>query len=137
MRTHTKTFHIRFTEKEYARLCQYADKAGLPKTTYIRHLINGCCPRETAPEFWEFIKEVHTLRDSLHKISDLAHGFGGIQTDRLNDAMEQHKQMVLRIFDRLYSPERLDIPATLERGRKLAQEDLRDVRQNTDASNSS
>jgi DNA invertase Pin-like site-specific DNA recombinase len=53
MRTHTKTFHIRFTEKEYERLCKHADKAGLPKTTYIRFMINGCCPREKPPqEFW-------------------------------------------------------------------------------------
>ena len=46
MRTHTKTFHIRFTETEYERLCKYSKKAGLPKSTYIRHMINGCCPRE-------------------------------------------------------------------------------------------
>lgn len=30
MRTHTKTFHIRFTEKEYERLCKHAGKSGLP-----------------------------------------------------------------------------------------------------------
>ena len=103
MRTHTKTFHIRFTEKEYARLCRYATKAGLPKTTYIRHMINGCCPREAAPEFWPFMKEVHALGNNLNQLTSLAHRFGNIHTSKLDEMMEQYKQLVMRIFDKLYS----------------------------------
>jgi len=49
MRTHIKTFHIRFTEIEYERLCKYSKRAGLRKSTYIRHMINGLSPKENPP----------------------------------------------------------------------------------------
>ena len=121
MRTHTKTFHIRFTEKEYDRLCKYADKAGLPKTTYIRHMINGCCPREAAPEFWTLIKEIHALGNNLNQLTNLAHKFGSIHAAKLDEMMEQYKRLVPRIYDGFYLPENVNISATLERGKQVTE----------------
>ena len=84
MRTHTKTFHIRFTEKEYDRLCKYADKAGLPKTTYIRHMINGCRPKERPGiDYFNFMNGFYHLGNNLNQIVHLAHKFGSLHAVKL------------------------------------------------------
>ena len=128
MRTHTKTFHIRFTEKEYDRLCVYATKAKLPKTTYIRHLLNGCCPQEHhTTEFWAMMKEFHAIGNNLNQLTNLAHRVGGIHTGKLNEMMAQYKQLHAAIFDKLYSPEKINIPATLERGQQVAEDDRKEM----------
>jgi hypothetical protein len=128
MRTHTKTFHIRFTEKEYARLCRYADKAKLPKTTYIRHLLNGCCPQEHyAIEFWALMREVHAVGNNLNQLTNLAHRVGNIHAGRLDEMMEQYKCLNAVIFDKLYSPEKINIPETLERGRLFTEAEQREA----------
>ncbi len=80
MRTHTKTFDIRFTEKEYERLCKRAEKSGLPKTTYIRHMINGYAPKEQPPvSFYDFLSRwaVHPVEVAWERqkqfIADASH----------------------------------------------------------------
>jgi len=118
MRTHTKTFHIRFTENEYIRLCKYADKAGLPKTTYIRHLLNGCCPKENPPpEFWRLVRDLHALGNKLDQLIQLAQVFRSIHSARLEEIAARHSELTLAIIERMNLPESLDVPATLERWR--------------------
>ena len=128
MRTHTKTFHIRFTEAEYERLCKRAGKAGLPKTTYIRHMINGCRPKEKPPaEFWEFKREFHALGNNLNQLTHLAHMVGGIHAAKLDEMKERFNRLVLDISSRIIVPDKLDIPATLEQGRQVAEDDRKEV----------
>lgn len=128
MRTHTKTFHIRFTEAEYDRLCKYADKAGLPKTTYIRHMINGCRPKENPPmEFWEFKRELHALGNNLNQLTHLAHRVGGIHTAKLDEMKEKFNKLVITISNRMMMPDDLDIPVTLERGRQAVEDNSKEA----------
>ena len=125
MRTHTKTFHIRFTEKEYDRLCRYAAKAGLPKTTYIRHMINGCRPRENPPmEYFDFMRALFSLGNKLDALTRRAHWFGSIHATMLEDSRKRLSELILTITNRMMLPEKVDVPATLERGRQLAEAEL-------------
>lgn len=122
MRTHTKTFHIRFTEKEYERLCKYADKAGLPKTTYIRHMINGCCPHEKPPpEFWQLMKGFHAVGNNLYQLRAMAHKFGSLHAARLEEIAEDYRRLARSIEERMITPLDMDVPAVLERGREAAE----------------
>ena len=127
MRYRTKTFHIRFSEKEYDRLCKYAAKAGIPKTTYIRHMINGCQPKEKPPvDFWTFMKELHALGNNLNQLAQTAYRFGSIHTAKLEETYKQYCQFLLAITDRMQMPIKLDVPATLERGRLLAEKEQKE-----------
>jgi predicted DNA-binding protein len=122
MRTHTKTFHIRFTEKEYNRLCKYAEKAGLPKTTYIRHMINGCCPQERPDmDYYQFMQALYRLGNNLNQVTHLAHKFGSLQTGKLEQLRNQHIDLIRIITKRMILPEKLDIPTILERGQHLTE----------------
>lgn len=122
MRTHTKTFHIRFTETEYDRLCRYAAKAGLPKTTYIRHMINGCRPKERPPmEYFDFMRAIYSLGNNLNQLVHLAYRFGSVHAAMLDEFIKQYRELMLTITQRMITPDDLDIPFTLERGRQLAE----------------
>ena len=125
MRNHPITFHIRFTEKEYERLCKYAAKSGLPKTTYIRHMINGNQPREKPPiDYWKFMQKFYDMGSSFDRLADLARVQGWVESDQLQAAMEDYYNLIRQIGDRMILPEEVDVKETLERGRQVAEQDI-------------
>ena len=125
MRNHPKTFHIRFTEKEYERLCKYAEKSGLPKTTYIRHMINGNQPRERPHiDHWEFMRKFYDMGSSFDRLADLAHVQGWVESDQLQAAKEAYFDLIRQIGNRMILPEKVDVKETLERGRQVAEQDI-------------
>jgi len=124
VRNHPKTFHIRFTEKEYERLCKYAEKARLPKTAYIRHMIRGTQPREAPPmDYFEFMRKIYGLGNNLNQLAAMAHTLGWIQDDQLQAALEDYYNLIREIMDKIYSPEKVDIKEVLKRGKRLADQD--------------
>ena len=124
MRNHPITFHIRFTEKEYERLCKYAAKAGLPKTTYIRHMIRGNQPKEAPPaDYFAMKREIYDVGNNLNQLVSMAHALGWAQRDRIDEINEALCQMILQITDRIIMPEKQDIKEVLKRGKQMAEQD--------------
>lgn len=124
MRTHTKTFHIRFTEKECERLCKYAATAGLPKTTYIRHMINGLQPKECPKtDYYEFMRELYRLGNNVNQLAFMSHKFGSLHTARLEETNEALRKLILLITKQMIAPDKVNKADALERGRLLAEED--------------
>ena len=121
MRTHTKTFHIRLTEKEYNRLCKQSDRSGLPKTTYIRHMINGCSPREKTPAvFWQYINKSNEVSGNLINLLHYARRLGVIDAKRLVAEIEAFKKLYMDIFYEVVGADKVNVKETLERGRQVA-----------------
>ena len=109
MRNHPITFHIRFTEQEYERLCKYSAKAGLPKSTYIRHMINGSQPREKPPvDYYEFMRKIYELGNSLDRLTGAAHALGWVESEQLQAAIGEHANLVLQITDAMIAPEKVE-----------------------------
>lgn len=130
MRTHTKTFHIRFTEKEYERLCKYAEKSGLPKTTYIRHMINGYAPKEHPPaDYFKMMKEMHRVGNNLNQLVWTSHRFGNMHTKDIDAILEQFRKVIDFITDELIMPETINKNEILELGRLQAEKDKEDLEQ--------
>ena len=125
MRNHPITFHIRFTEKEYERLCKYAEKSGLPKTTYIRHMINGNQPREKPPiDHWKFMQKFYDMGSSFDRLRDMAHMQGWIQRISLEETEKAFNRLILQITGAIIMPEKVDVKETVERGRQVAEQDI-------------
>ena len=125
MRNHPITFHIRFTEKEYERLCKYAEKSDLPKTTYIRHMINGNQPREKTPiDHWKFMQKFYDMGSSFDRLADMARVQGWVESDQLQAAKEVYLDLIRQIGNRMILPEKVDVKETLERGRQVAEQDI-------------
>ena len=124
MRTHTKTFHIRLTEQEYNRLCRNAKKTALPKSTYIRHMINGCLPREQVPAvFWQYVRKSSEVFGSLKNLLYYAQRLGVIDAERLDAEVEAFKKLYLDILYEVVGVAKVDIKEAVERGRQIAEYD--------------
>ena len=118
MRTHIKSFHIRFTEKEYQTLCNQSEKAGLPKSTYLRFMIKGQTPKDKPPvDYFNMMKEIYCIGNNLNQLTHLAHRFGSIHAKQLDETMEQFANLELAILDTIISPGKMDVAAVLECGR--------------------
>ena len=125
MRNHPITFHIRFTEIEYERLCKYADRAGLPKTTYIRHMINGVQPKEAPPtDYFEFMRKIYGLGNNLNQLAVMAHTLGWVQNEQLQEALQDYKNLIRQITCRMILPEKVDVKEVLKQGSLVAEQDI-------------
>ena len=124
MRNHPITFHIRFTEKEYERLCKYAAKAGLPKTTYIRHMINGNQPKEApSVDYFAMVQEIYAVGNNLNQLTARAHYLGWVESDQLQAAREDLTNLIRQITHRMILPEKMDVKEVLKRGKQVAEQD--------------
>jgi len=125
MRTHTKTFHIRFTEKEYKRLCQRAKQTGLPKSTYIRFMINGCSPKERpGDQYYYFMRQLIGMCNNVRQIAQKAHALGYIDAQYFHQEAERWNKFRFDIKEHFEQPEKVDIPTTLERGKQIFEKDV-------------
>lgn len=131
MRTHTKTFHIRLTEEEYERLCKYSERAGLPKSTYIRFMINGQSPKDHPPmDYFKMAKELHYIGHNLNQLATLAHRFGSLRTKKLDETIADFNKKYIEIVDTVMVPtlhNKAELAAILEQGRLQAEKDKEEI----------
>jgi len=122
MREHTKSFHIRFTEKEYQMLCRRAKQTGLPKSTYIRFMIMGSCPKEHPDDrFHVVMRQLSGICNNAHQIARKANAFGFIDAPMYKREAEKWDKFYLDVYRFFTLPESVDIPDTLERGKILSE----------------
>ena len=122
MREHSKSFHIRLTEKEYQLLCKRAKQSGLFKSTYIRFMIEGCCPKERPDDrFYVVMRQLAGLSNNCNQLARKAHALGFIDAPMYKQEAEKWMKFRMDMMDKYLMPEPVDIPATLERGKLLSE----------------
>lgn len=120
MRKHNKTFHIRFTEREYEKLCSMSEKTGLPKSTCIRFMITGQVPRERpSPDYYAMTRQFYQIDTLLNQIAARAHTTGHIDTKQLEETIMVHRQALLVIQKAVLLPEAMDTEAVFQRAKDL------------------
>ena len=128
MRTHTKTFHIRFTEIEYERLCKFSKRAGLPKSTYIRFMINGQSPKDHPPiEFHKMMNELRSIGSNLNQLARIANQFGSLHAKGLEDTLASFNEKYIEIFNAVILPTQCDKFEILELGRLQTEKDKEEI----------
>jgi len=87
MKANTKSLQIRFSKHEYDRLCGYSEKCGMPKSTFIRHMVNGVRPKEQPPpEYFIMMKEFYMTACNLnHLIGDFRNTYNFNPTHFFDD----------------------------------------------------
>ena len=124
MRERTKSFHIRFTEKEYQLLCHRAKQARLPKSTYVRFMIKGCCPKEKPDDrYWIVMRQLIGISNNLNQLAQKAHALGFIDVPMLKNEAKKWSEFRFMIDERYLTPEPVNITATLERGKTLEEQE--------------
>ena len=127
MRAHNKTFHIRLTETEYERLCKNSKQAGLPKSTYIRFMINGQTPKDFPPiEYHKMMNELQHIGNNLNQLTRMAHQFGSLHSKGLDETLNDFDKKYLEIVNAVMVPierDKAEIAAILEQGKLQAEKD--------------
>ena len=101
---------VRFTDDLYAVLSDNADKAGLTRGDYIRHLVAGKTPKARPPIFHDdtaLISELAKLNKLGNNLNQIARYFneGGLMTNplakELHHTLQEIDKMVIRCNDEL------------------------------------
>jgi predicted DNA-binding protein len=120
MRKHNKTFHIRFTESEYEKLCSLSERTGLPKSTYIRFMIKGQVPRDRpSPDYYVMTKQLYRIGTLLNQIAARVHTTGYIDAKQLGETIMMHRQALLDIQKAVLLPGAMDTETVLHHAKEL------------------
>jgi len=125
MRKHNKTFHIRFTEREYEKLCAMSERTGLPKSTCIRFLIAGLVPKDRpSPDYYAVTKQLYRIGNLLNQIAARAHATGHIDSKRLEEALVQLRKDLLNLQDSTVMPEPMGIKKVIRQAKAVEEQDF-------------
>ena len=98
MRTRTKTFSVRLSEKEHQKLTNAIAKCGTTKSAFIRTIANLYIPKEKPPDkYYEFIRELSELGNSLYQISSVAKSEGIFDIEKLDEQLKNLDTLLLEI----------------------------------------
>lgn len=118
MRKHNKTFHIRFAEREYEKLCAMSERTGLPKSTCIRFLISGMVPKDRPlPDYYAMTKQLYRIGSLLDQIAARVHATGHIDSKRLEEALALFRKSLLKLQDTAVMPEPMDIQKVIRQAK--------------------
>ena len=101
---------VRFTEDLYAVLSDNAQKAGLTRGEYIRHLVAGKTPKAQPPIFHDdtaLVSELAKLNKLGNNLNQIARYFneGGLMTNplakELHHTLQEIDKMVIRCNEEL------------------------------------
>ena len=98
MRERTKTFSVRLSEKEHQKLTKAIIKCGTTKSAFIRTIANLYIPKEKPPDkYYEFIRELSEVGNSLYQISSSAKTEGVFDTKKLDEQVKNIDKLLLDI----------------------------------------
>lgn len=98
MRTRTKTFSVRLSEKEHQKLTNAIAKCGTTKSAFIRTIANLYIPKEKPPDkYYEFIQGISELGNNLYQISSTAKSEGVFNTEKLDEQLGNLDKLLLEI----------------------------------------
>lgn len=100
-----KAFRLDAKETEQLRI--KAEKVCMTESALVRSLIADFEPREAPPkEFFEGLKEIRAVGNSLNQIAAKAHTLGYIDTPKLDKALQDLYKFEAMIEEKILLPER-------------------------------
>ena len=87
-----RNVHIQFwlDKKEAEAFQKKVKKSGLPRETYLRHLVNGLEPQDAPPpDYYAMMRELHGIGNNLNQIAQYFHS-GGFYSKSMQDEINRH-----------------------------------------------
>ena len=98
------------SEKDAAELKRKAKKCGLTETAVIRQLLRDYEPREKPDErFYEAMREMYAIGNSLNQLARKAHSLGFIDAPRLREVLAAYQQFQASIEAKFLRPVKKEI----------------------------
>jgi len=108
MRTRNHLLQVWLNDEEYNTLTRRCKKAGLPKSTYIRHLIHGLQPRDLPPpDYRLMMRQLYHCGNALNQIARKAHALNVIDAQKYDETFSDYCRIISRIEDAVIMPERI------------------------------
>ncbi|MCH5353493.1 MAG: plasmid mobilization relaxosome protein MobC [Acutalibacter sp.] len=121
MRNRNVSIHIRLSQREYDLLCRQCNRAGLPKSTYLRFMIEGLAPQDAPPpEYRQTLQALYRIGNNLNQLSAIAHAKGWLHAQKLEEALGDFSKTILLLTEQ-QAPKKANVKATLERGRLISE----------------
>jgi len=100
---------MRLTQKEYDNLHASAKRAGLPLSTYMRHLMKVCRPRERPPVDWfKLYSQLCCIGNNLNQLTHPSHCTGHIEAEDFRQFRDDLSKLMMEMMKEMYVPEKLD-----------------------------
>lgn len=98
------------SEKDAADLKQKAQKCGVTEAAVIRQLLRGYEPREKPDErFYEAMREMYAIGNSLNQLARKAHSLGFIDTPKLKEVLTTYQHFQASIEAEFLRPVKKEI----------------------------
>ena len=121
---HNKAFHMRLTQKEYDNLHKNAKRAGLPLSTYMRHMMKACRPNERPPADWfKFYSQLRKIGNNLNQLTYIAHYTGDINAESYLQYRKDFSELLMALMDEFYGLEKLDAAKIVQEAKAQARQE--------------
>ena len=108
MRTRTHLLQVWLDDKENDILTHRSQKAGVPKSTFIRQLIHGLQPRDQPPpDYRLMMRQLYHCGNALNQIARKAHALNVLDVQKYDEAIQAYKDTVARIEQAVIEPEKV------------------------------
>ena len=96
---------VRLNKKEMESLTKRVKKSGLSREAYLRHLINGCVPRDAPPpDYYAMMRELYRIGNSLNQVAKKAHTLNVIDVQRYDLGVCMFESAVKQITEAVVEP---------------------------------
>lgn len=96
---------VRLNKKEMDSLSKRVKKSGLSREAYLRHLINGCVPRDAPPpDYYDMMRELYRIGNSLNQVAKKAHTLNVIDVQRYDFGVCMFESAVKQITEAVVEP---------------------------------
>ena len=99
---------VRLNKKEMESLSKLVKKSGLSREAYLRHLINGCVPRDAPPpDYYAMMRELHGIGNNLNQIAAKAHTLNALDVQRYDENCRKLDEAVKAITAAVILPHQM------------------------------
>lgn len=89
---------VKFSDNELEMIDNYAYETNRMRSTYIREVALGKTPRQRPPQdFYEILKQLRYISNSLNQIAIKANKFGFIDELRYREEVEKMNSFILDV----------------------------------------
>lgn len=101
---------VRLSRKEAEALQKRVKKSGLSREAYIRHLIDGCVPRDApSADYYSMMRELHGIGKNLNQIATKAHVLNVMDAQRYDEEVRRLEDTIRKITAAVILPAPLDL----------------------------
>ena len=109
MRKRNNRYQFWLSDREAEHFNRLVKRSGLPRETYLRHLINGFVPTDAPPpDYFAMMKQLRHIGVNLNQIAQKAHGLNVLDIKRYDENAALLRKAVVEITNAVMLPRKIE-----------------------------